>query len=192
MGALSRYSLTGRIGVLATSALICSNIGMGADQADLTFRTPGVQAESPIEAGRYIVTIGGCHDCHTHGWAETNGEVPESNFLTGSPIGWRGPWGTTYASNLRIVVDGMTEDAWVAMLRHRADRPPMPWMNVARMSEADSRAVYRYIRSLGVAGERMPAYVAPATEPTTPYFLLQPTGPNSVTAITTAANEDSR
>ena len=86
-------------------------------------------ADDDIDKGRYLVTIAGCNDCHTDGWAATNGRVSEDDWLTGSAIGWRGPWGTTYASNLRLLVSGMPEDAWTLMLKTRTDRPPMPWMN---------------------------------------------------------------
>jgi hypothetical protein len=37
--------------------------------------------------------------------AQREGNVPEKEWLMGSGAqGWRGPWGTTYASNLRINV----------------------------------------------------------------------------------------
>jgi mono/diheme cytochrome c family protein len=55
-----------------------------------------------IERGRYLVRITGCNDCHTEGYAEAGGEVPEEQWLKGSALGWRGPWGTTYGTNLRI------------------------------------------------------------------------------------------
>ncbi len=131
-------------------------------------------APSPEEAGRYITTIGGCHDCHTPGFLEREWEVPESEWFTGVPVGWRGPWGTTYAPNLRLTVQKMTEDAWVEMLRTRRSLPPMPWMNINRMSETDMRAVYRYIQSLGPSGEAMPMMVPPDQEPKTPYIVLAP------------------
>jgi hypothetical protein len=133
-------------------------------------------AATPEEAGRYVMTIGGCHDCHTPDFLVKGWEVPEATWLTGSPVGWRGPWGTSYAPNLRLTVQDMTEDQWVEMLRTRTALPPMPWMNVNRMSEPDMRAVYRYLRSLGPAGERMPVAVTPDQEPTTPFFLLEPQG----------------
>ena len=130
--------------------------------------------ESPEEAGRYITTIGGCHDCHTPGFMERGWEVPESEWFTGVPIGWRGPWGTSYAKNLRLTVQNMTEEAWVEMLRTRETLPPMPWMNINRMSEADLRAVYRFIRSLGPGGEALPVPLPPGQEPETPYLVLAP------------------
>lgn len=138
---------------------------------------PAVAAATPVAAGRYLVVVGGCNDCHTPNWPETGGNVPETEWLTGVPIGFRGPWGTTYASNLRLLVDSMNEDAWVAMLRTRTDRPPMPWMNVNRMHETDARAVYRYIRSLGPGGTRMPAAVGPDAEPVTPFYDFEPQHP---------------
>ena len=54
-----------------------------------------------IERGRYLVKISGCNDCHTAGYAMTGGNIPESQWLMGDKLGWRGPWGTTYPANLR-------------------------------------------------------------------------------------------
>ncbi len=135
---------------------------------------PFVNASSPIEAGRYIAIVGGCNDCHTNGYLQSDGNVPEEDWLTGSPMGWRGPWGTTYASNLRITVDMFSEDDFVELIHGRTDSPPMPWMNVNKMSDADARALYKYIKSLGLKGEAMPTMVPPGVEPETPYLLLEP------------------
>src|SRR5215510_10111310 len=35
-----------------------------------------VAAQSQIDAGRYLVKIGGCNDCHTPGYVMTNGASP--------------------------------------------------------------------------------------------------------------------
>ena len=129
---------------------------------------------SPEEAGRYLLTIGGCHDCHTPGFLQTGWEVPESDWFTGAAFGWRGPWGTTYGSNLRLTVQNLTEDQFVEMLRTRKALPPMPWPLVSRMSETDMRAIYKYLRSLGPAGELRPAPLPPGEEPQTPYITLAP------------------
>ena len=44
--------------------------------------------------------------------------------LTGVPVGFRGPWGTTYASNLRLYVQQFTADTWVQVMHAREVRPP--------------------------------------------------------------------
>jgi mono/diheme cytochrome c family protein len=46
-----------------------------------------------VQRGRYLVTITGCNDCHTPGYAQTNGKVPEKQWLTGDMLGWRGTCG---------------------------------------------------------------------------------------------------
>lgn len=136
--------------------------------------TPHVVAGSDVEAGRYLVIVGGCNDCHTAGYLQTEGNVPEADWLTGSPLGWRGPWGTTYPANLRLTAQTLTEDAFVTVLHTRKTLPPMPWMNTAVMSETDARAIHRYLRALGPKGEAMPAPVPPDQEPQTPYIDLNP------------------
>lgn len=126
-----------------------------------------------VQRGRYLVTVAGCNDCHTPGYLPANGQVPEKEWLTGSPVGYQGPWGTTYATNLRLVMARLTEAEWVAHAR-KERLPPMPWFNLARMTDADLKAVYAYVRSLGAAGEAMPAYVAPGGKVGTPYFVFVP------------------
>jgi mono/diheme cytochrome c family protein len=135
---------------------------------------PHVQWNNPIEAGKYLVTITGCNDCHTDGYLMTGGQVPEEDWLMGSPIGWQGPWGTTYPTNLRLRAQEWDEETWVKTLKNRKDLPPMPWMNINKMSEEDMRSIYAYIKSLGPKGEHMPLAVAPGQEPETPYLSLFP------------------
>ncbi len=137
---------------------------------------PSVQAPDPIAAGKYLVQIGGCNDCHTPGFMETGGaNIPDENLLTGLTVGFRGPWGTTYGSNLRIFAKQFVEDDFVKVLRARTSRPPMPWGSLHAMSDADLRAVFKYLASLKPAGKPAPAYVPPGVEPKTPYFVLDPT-----------------
>jgi len=44
-----------------------------------------------VDRGRYLVRIGGCNDCHTAGYPEAAGKLPEGQWLTGSAVGFRGP-----------------------------------------------------------------------------------------------------
>jgi mono/diheme cytochrome c family protein len=123
-----------------------------------------------IERGRYLVKISGCNDCHTAGYMDKNGEVPEKDWLTGDMLGWSGPWGTTYGKNLRRWVPLFGEDQWVVYARNIKTRPPMPWYVLRQLEEKDLRAIYQYVRHLGPAGDPEPAYVPPGQEPPMPYM----------------------
>jgi len=140
-----------------------------SEKADMT-DGPHVVAATDIAAGRYLVLVGGCNDCHTPAYARTGGaEPPESEWLKGSTEGHTGPWGTSYGKNLRLTVAGMTEDKWVETLATGSGLPPMPWPSVKAMSETDKRAVYRYIKSLpGDAGVPSPAPLPPGVTPPGP------------------------
>jgi mono/diheme cytochrome c family protein len=122
--------------------------------------------------GRYIVTIGGCNDCHTPGFAMSGGKVDEKQWLTGDSLGWRGPWGTTYPVNLRLYMQALSENAWVDKARHLTARPPMPFWALNTMTDRDLRALYRYVRALGPSGDPAPAYVPPNQEPKPPYVTF--------------------
>ena len=126
------------------------------------------KADPQVERGRYLVKIAGCNDCHTPNYPQSGGKVPESEWLTGDALGWRGPWGTTYATNLRLYMQDLTEEQWVQKGKTLSARPPMPWFNVRDMSTSDLRALYRYIRHLGPTGKPAPAFVAPEQAPKGP------------------------
>ncbi len=127
-----------------------------------------VDPKADIERGRYLVKVSGCNDCHTHDYAMKGGQVPEREWLTGDALGWRGPWGTTYPSNLRLYFATLTEDEWVRRAKQLSARPPMPWFNVREMSEDDLRHIYRFVHALGPTGKPAPDFVPPGREPTGP------------------------
>jgi mono/diheme cytochrome c family protein len=136
--------------------------------------TARTQADAAsIARGRYIVSISGCNDCHTPGYSETGGRVPQSDWLLGQPVGFRGPWGVSYPANLRLTVQSMTEAEWLRFAR--VERlPPMPWFALRDMSDDDLRSLYRFVRSLGARGERMPPALAPSASVGTPYIQFTP------------------
>jgi hypothetical protein len=90
----------------------------------------------------------------------------------GDKVGWRGPWGTTYPANLRLLVSQMTEEQWLTMARHREMRPPMPWFTLRAMTTEDLRSVYRFVRALGPKGEPAPAYLTPDQQPHGPVITF--------------------
>jgi hypothetical protein len=137
---------------------------------------PPKQAKNPdirqIERGRYLVKIAGCNDCHTPGYIEKAGNVPGKEWLTGDRLGWRGPWGTTYPSNLRIFINSLSESQWVKVAHSVKLRPPMAWWVLHAMKKRDLRAIYSFVNHLGQAGEPAPSYLPPDQEPKGPYVLF--------------------
>ena len=125
-----------------------------------------------IARGRYLIRIMGCNDCHTKRFAPSGGEVPESQWLAGDALGYRGPWGTTYPSNLRLTFAKLTEDQWVEKGRSLYTRPPMPWFSVRALTDSDLRALYRYVRTLQPLGTPAPAFLPPGEEPSGPSVLF--------------------
>jgi len=155
---------------MLAAALAVSACGMGKPTP------PEVRGADPVSVGRHVVRIGGCNDCHTADFML--GPVDESVWLKGSGVGFRGPWGVTYASNLRLTVDSMTEDDWVVMLSTRNGAPPMPWPSVHALSDAEKRALYRYIQSLGAPGAPAPVALPPGYPVHTPVIDMFPKAPD--------------
>jgi hypothetical protein len=88
----------------------------------------------PVARGRYLVTLGGCNDCHTPKLLKPTGPVPDSSrFLSGHPgdtklppvppgvlgpdrwgalvnpglTAWAGPWGVSFTANLTPDATGL-------------------------------------------------------------------------------------
>lgn len=141
--------------------------------ASMGISTASAGDSAALERGRYLVTIAGCNECHTAGFMEKNLAVPEQEWLKGSPIGFQGPWGTTYAANLRLVLAGLTEAQWLEYAKLQR-RPPMPSYALQLMSADDLKAIYAFVRSLGEPGDLAPAYVEPGGKVTTPYVVMLP------------------
>jgi len=162
-------------GCSATTAMPGDTPPVAASDADLVAR------------GEYLVKIAGCNDCHTPGYAEKGGDIPKQSWLTGSPLGYSGPWGTTYAANLRLKLADMDEAAWLAYSAGLHTRPIMPDYNVRAMTEDDRRALYRFIRALGRAGDKAPDYLPPGQKPPLPYMqMVLPPAPTQGTAAIAA------
>jgi hypothetical protein len=181
----SQHPLSTRlaVGALATAmtGLVIVSVGLlfsparaVADTNQATQSPHGVSKDPKVERGKYLVQIGGCNDCHTAGYAQNGGLTPTSDWLTGLPVGFRGPWGTSYPANLRLTIASMSEDQWLQFAR--APRlPPMPWFNLKAMSEDDLRSIYRFIHDLGPKGERVPAAAGPGQPVTTPFIVFETT-----------------
>ena len=114
-------------------------------------------AVDPVVRGRYLVTIMSCNDCHTPGYFY--GAPDTTRWLSGSDIGWVGPWGVVHARNLTpdsaTGIGSWTKEQIVHALRsgNTPDgaqlAPIMPWMNYSSiLDEGDAMAIAAYLKSL--------------------------------------------
>jgi mono/diheme cytochrome c family protein len=77
---------------MTVRTLACLVVALSSSQTGAQSASSG----ATIERGRYMVLTGHCNNCHTAGYAATSGKIPESKWLMGNPVGWRGKQGTTY------------------------------------------------------------------------------------------------
>lgn len=150
---------------------VAALIIVGAGWPGLSRAGASAVESSQISRGRYVVKVAGCNDCHTPGYAQSAGAIPESQWLIGDRLGWQGSWGTTYPTNLRRFMQGVTEAQWIEIAR-QPTRPPMPWFALRDMSDEDLAALYHFIRLLGAAGSPVPSFVPPGKAVSTPVVLM--------------------
>ena len=66
-------------------------VAIAASVFSASTRAENHASEDAVQRGRYITKIGGCNDCHTPGFAQSAGKIPESQWLTGDALGFSGP-----------------------------------------------------------------------------------------------------
>jgi mono/diheme cytochrome c family protein len=166
----------GMVGALGVMPFVGGGRPASASEED---GAASVVAATPEAAGRHLVRIGGCNDCHTPGFMQQGEAVPESQWLIGVPLGFKGPWGTTYAPNLRTKAFALSEAQWTTFVKNHTGRPPMPWTATHAMSDADRRNLYLYLRSLGPSDNAVPDGLDPGQTPATPYLVFEPVMPTA-------------
>jgi len=141
-----------RVALLSTClpiAVTISGCGQPPASPPATPAPVAAPAQSPVERGKVLVTVGGCHDCHTTKKLGPGGPEPDmSKQLAGHPAeievtapfrpakgslwtiatndtltAWSGPWGVSFAANLTPDPDtgmGMPERMFLAALKSGA------------------------------------------------------------------------
>lgn len=122
-----------------------------------------------LERGKYLTTICGCNDCHTPG--SFFGAPDFSRQLSGSDLGWQGPWGVSFARNLTPDPDtgiGRWSEADIIKAFRSGMRPngtmllpPMPWQDFSAMSNEDAAAVAAFLKSLPAVVHKSPDDIPP-------------------------------
>ena len=112
------------------------------------------------------------------------GTPDTTRMLSGSELGWEGPWGVTYPRNLtpdaETGIASWSEKDIVTAFRagHRPDQtpilPPMPWFAYAWMSDDDAYALAAFIKNLPPVRHRAPDRIPPGTPATGPRLTFPP------------------
>jgi mono/diheme cytochrome c family protein len=140
-------------------------------------------AELEVARGKYLVTIGGCGDCHTPG--SFLGKPDSSRTLGGSEVGFAIPgMGVFVGPNLtpdpETGLGKWTDDqiitAFTAGLLPDGRRlaPIMPWRALAQLSPDDAHAIVAYLRSLPPVKNKTPGPFGPKEVPSTLVFTIVP------------------
>jgi mono/diheme cytochrome c family protein len=177
----------------------CLGVSSGAPAAEP--KGPAKKGSATVERGRYLVTLGGCNDCHSPKVFTPKGpQVDAAKMLSGHPANeklptvpagalgpqgwgaitnngltaWVGPWGTSFSANLTPDPTGIgkwTPDDFIKAMRTgqhlgvgRPILPPMPWQDIGKLTDADLRAMFAYLKSLPPVANQVPAPLPPANK----------------------------
>ncbi len=166
---------------LVTLVAACSPSGQ-SKPAGTPAENASAPAEDQLARGRRIIYTSGCIDCHTPG--AFYGAPDTTRLLSGSELGWTGPWGTTYPRNLTpdstTGIGTWTEDQIVTAVRqgHRPDGtpllPPMPWPFYAQLTDGDVHALAHYLKSIPPVHHEVPKVLKPGEKAPTAFLLPPP------------------
>ncbi len=174
--------------VIVLTLLVAAAALSATKKAATTARSktkPASASAAVVDRGRTLAMQSGCNDCHTPG--TLFGAPDFSRQLSGSELGWNGPWGTSYARNLTPDLEtGLgyySEKEIVQALRsgHRLDGkpmlPPMPWQNLTVMSDTDMHALVSFLKSLPPVNHKNVDALPPGTMPTSGAYVSFPAPP---------------
>lgn len=157
--------------ILALSSALVSCTSQPAEEKAAP---PAQPAMTKLQRGEYLTAVMGCHDCHTPGGMY--GAPDLHRALSGSELGWQGPWGVSYAANL--TPDSATGiGTWTEVEIERALRsgvkkdgspilPPMPWPDIARLNPEDMSALIAYLKNVPTVSHAVPKAVPPGAKAT--------------------------
>jgi mono/diheme cytochrome c family protein/uncharacterized protein YjiS (DUF1127 family) len=141
-----------------------------------------------VKRGEYLVTLGGCNDCHTPGYFF--GKPDKARLLAGSEVGFQIPGlGTFHGPNLTPDSDtGLgtwSADEIVAAITkgQRPDgrilAPIMPWHAFANLTRQDAYAIVAFLKHLPPVRNKVPGPFGPNESPTS--FIMKIVPPQTAT-----------
>ena len=145
--------------------------------------TAAYAQEAQIKRGKYLVTIGGCNDCHTPGYFFGKPEM--TRFLGGSEVGFEIPGlGVFHGPNLTpdpetgLGAWSLDQIATAITTGKRPDgrmlSPIMPWHAFANLTTQDVRAIAVFLKSLPPVKNKVPGPFGPNETPTSFVMKIVP------------------
>ena len=118
----------------------------------LTQPVPAPDFSAAVKRGEYLVTVGGCRDCHT---VQKNGQRVAALDLAGGFL-LRGPWGEAASANVTPDPSGIPyyDEALFLDVMHtgyakaRKLSQIMPWWIVRNLTDEDLKAMFAYLRTV--------------------------------------------
>ena len=167
---------------LASAAAAAFAVSCTVSKPSSTTSATAMTPEQKVARGFAVSRSSGCIDCHTPG--TFYGSPDTTRLMSGSELGWEGPWGVTYPRNLtpdmETGIGTWTEEQIVTAVRtgQRPDKspllPPMPWPAYAYMSDEDAYALAAYLKSLPAVSHKAPDRIPPGTKATGPRLTFPP------------------
>jgi mono/diheme cytochrome c family protein len=114
-------------------------------------------ASAQVERGQYLVTVGGCTDCHTPGFAIPGQGVFVGRNLTPDPETGLGKW--TNEQIVTALTTGVRPDG-------RVLAPIMPWRAFSHLTPSDAQAIAAYLKSLPPVRHEVAGPFGPKESPT--------------------------
>src|SRR5262245_11073153 len=147
--------------------------------------------DTQIACGKYLVTIGGCNDCHTPGYFL--GKPDMSRFLGGSDVGFEIPGqgvfvGPNITPDKKTGIGSWTAEQIVKAIQagERPDGrmlvPIMPWHAYATLTADDARAIAAFRQNVNPVSNETPGPVAPGEKVSTFMFRIVPPGGTAAAA----------
>jgi mono/diheme cytochrome c family protein len=144
--------------------------------------------DAQIKRGKYLVTLGGCNDCHTPGYFF--GKPDMTRFLSGSEVGFEIPGrGVFHGPNLTPDQDtglGKWSIEQIVTAITKGQRPDgrelvpiMPSHAFANLTPEDSRAIAVFLKSLPPLKNKVPGPFGPSEKPTS--FVMKIVPPDAAT-----------
>ncbi len=132
--------------------------------------------EQMIEKGKYLVSACGVLKEHT---PLREGKPDMSKFMSGSNIGYAGPWGVYYPKNLTPDSDTgiglLTDDEIISEIKGDSGNVPGYFSDYYKnLNEEDLRCIMMYLKSLEPVVNKAPADLKPGEKVTTPVINLVP------------------